>query len=145
MARNLERRLQQLESRLPQPPSGGDEVGIQLSTFLMMAAAYYFGDPAPDDPLVIPLAKALGYTSAFEFQEAAENEHSDLAARGARAIAKVLADFGVSADSEPEALADAFDRMAAEMCPSFQQRLKSISRQGVGIGMIGEWTRFLCQ
>jgi hypothetical protein len=145
MARNLEKRLQHLESRIPRPPASGDNMGLRVSTFLMVAAAYYFGDPAPDDPLITPLARALGYADPFEFQKAAENERSDFAEKGALAIAKVLAKFGVSADSAPQAIANAFDRMAAGMSASFKQRLKSIARRTNGLAMTGEWRRFLCQ
>jgi hypothetical protein len=126
MTRSLKKRLKSLEDRIPPPPTRGAEVGIPISSFLMLAAAYYFGDPGADEPLVIPLARALGYAGPFEFQKAAENEHSDFAAKGARAMAKVLAKFGVSADSKPPALADAFDQIAAGMSQSFKERLKSI-------------------
>jgi hypothetical protein len=49
MTRNLQRRLQKLESQVPQQPTEQERDVQSFRNFLMCAMAYYLGDPGPNE------------------------------------------------------------------------------------------------
>jgi hypothetical protein len=124
MTRDIRRRLEKLESQVPRQPTELDEKIIRLDKFLLLAVAYYLGDPAPDggpdESVMDAYVRALGYPSSYEFRNACDANDEDFNRRRCEANDKLLAKFGVSWGHEWDAIIDAFKRMEA----GFSERYK---------------------
>jgi hypothetical protein len=70
MTRNLQRRLQKLESQVPRQPTEQEKQRKIVQNFLICAVAYYLGDPTPAGSVAEAYRRALGYPNAYEFQKA---------------------------------------------------------------------------
>jgi len=126
MRRDIERRLQKLESQVPPPPPTEEEKTAQnLQRFLSCAVAYYFGDPTPGGSIAEAYMRALGYPHSYEFQKAVEAKDPDFFERVRIARIKLLEKFGVSWQHEPNEIFEAFDRMEA----GFSERYKGILKK----------------
>jgi hypothetical protein len=113
MTRNLQRRLQKLESQVPRQPTGQERDVQSLQNFLVFAMAYYLGDPGPDEAPITAYGRALGYPNSHEFRKAWDGNDPDLYERDRLARVKLLEKFGVSWDHEREEIGEAFQRMEA--------------------------------
>jgi hypothetical protein len=113
MTRNLQRRLQKLESQVPRQPTGQERDVQSLQNFLVFAMAYYLGDPGPEEAPITAYGRALGYPNSHEFRKAWHGNDPDLYERDRLARVKLLEKFGVSWDHEREEIGEAFQRMEA--------------------------------
>lgn len=129
MMRDIERRLQKLESQVPPPkPTEEEEAKAEavqsLWRFLMCAVAYYLGDPTPNGSVAEAYSRALGYSHGFEFKKAVGANDPDFFERDRLARIKLLEKFGVSWESEWKEIVEAFNRMEA----GFSEHYKKVSR-----------------
>jgi hypothetical protein len=113
MTRNLQRRLQKLESQVPRQPTGQERDVQSLQNFLVFAMAYYLGDPGPEEAPITAYGRALGYPNSHEFRKAWDGNDPDLYERDRLARVKLLEKFGESWDHEREEIGEAFQRMEA--------------------------------
>jgi hypothetical protein len=113
MTRNLQRRLQKLESQVPRQPTGQERDVQSLQNFLVFAMAYYLGHPGPEEAPITAYGRALGYPNSHEFRKAWDGNDPDLYERDRLARVKLLEKFGVSWDHEREEIGEAFQRMEA--------------------------------
>jgi hypothetical protein len=60
MTRNLQRRLQKLESQVPRQPTGQERIVQYCQNFLMWAVAYYLGNPTPEGAPIEALRAGTG-------------------------------------------------------------------------------------
>ena len=73
MRRDIQRRLQKLESQVPPPPPTEQEkVAASIRKLLFCAIAYYLGDPTPGGSVMDAYMRALGYQHGYEFRKALE-------------------------------------------------------------------------
>src|SRR5215510_9395628 len=124
MTRDIERRLQKLESQLPRQPTEQEKIVERLQRFLFFAVAYYLGDPTPEEAPIDGYMRALGYPHRNEFRKAWNAKDPDLFQRDRLARIKLLAKFGVSWDHQAEEISEAFQRMEA----GFPERYKRCCR-----------------
>jgi hypothetical protein len=116
MTRNLQRRLQKLESQVPRPqPTEQEKVAASLRQFLFCAVAYYLGDPTPEGSVAEAYMRALGYPNIHEFRKALEAKDPDFFERDRLARIKLLAKFGVSLEHEWVEIVEAFKRIEARL------------------------------
>src|SRR5262245_57913731 len=114
MMRDIERRLQKLESQVPPPPPTDEEKTAQyLQRFLTCAIAYYLGDPTPRGSVAEAYSRALGYSHSYEFIKDVNAKDRDLLERVRLAKIKLLEKFGVSAECGREEIIEALLRMEA--------------------------------
>jgi hypothetical protein len=113
MTRNLQRRLQKLESQVPRQPTEQEKKVQTCQNFLMLAMAYYLGDPRPEEAPITAYGRALGYPNSHEFQKAWDANDPDIYERDRLARIKLLAKFGVSREHESEEIVEALERMEA--------------------------------
>jgi hypothetical protein len=104
MTRNLQRRLQKLESQVPRQPTEQEKDVQSFQNFLMFAVAYYLGDPRPEEAPITAYGRALGYPNSHEFQKAWDANDPDLYERDRLARIKLLAKFGVSREHDRKRL-----------------------------------------
>jgi hypothetical protein len=122
MRRDIQRRLQKLESQVPPPqPTEEEKIAKSLHMFLFCAVAYYLGDPTPEGPPMEAYMRALGYPHSYEFRKAIDDKDPDFFERDRLARIKLLAKFGVSREHEWVEIVDAFKRMHA----GFSERYKA--------------------
>ena len=114
MKRDFQQRLAKLES----------QASARLSHLLLLAVAYYLGNPTEVDYPVEAFAHALGYPSTDEFKQALEKERSEVEARSDSAYEKLMAKFGVSQEDEWPAITDAQERMEAGLSDEYKDHLK---------------------
>jgi len=114
MKRDFQQRLAKLES----------QASARLSHLLLLAIAYYLGNPTEVDYPVEAFAHALGYPSTDEFKQALEKERSEVEARSDSAYEKLLAKFGVSQKYEWPAVIDALEHMEAGLSDEYKDHLK---------------------
>jgi hypothetical protein len=70
MRRDIERRLQKLESQVPPPqPTEQEKVAASIHKLLTCAIAYYLGDPTTGEPVGQAYLRALGYPNFYEFRK----------------------------------------------------------------------------
>ena len=120
MKRDFQQRLAKLES----------QASARLSHLLLLAIAYYLGNPTEVDHPIEAYVHALGYPSTDEFKQALEKERSEVEARLQSAYEKLLAKFGVSQEYECPAVIDALERMEAGLSDEYKGHLKwMIERQ----------------
>jgi len=86
------------------------------------AISYYLGDPQTDEPPIAAYARALGFEGPAQLLKTPPEM---IAQRESTALDRLLAQFGVSWNDEWDALADAFERMAAGLSESYTQRLRA--------------------
>jgi hypothetical protein len=123
MTRDIERRLQRLESQAPPPQLTEKEKTVQIvHTFLRCAVAYYLGDPTPGGSPGEAFVRALGYSHSNEFHNAIEANDPDFNERWHRARNKLFEKFGLSSKPEWEEIVEAFRRMHA----GFPDRYKGL-------------------
>jgi hypothetical protein len=113
MTRNLQRRLQKLESQVPRQPTEQQKNVQTFQNFLVCAVAYYLGDPTPEGSVMEAYMRALGYPHSCEFRKACDVNDPDLQERVHLAKTKLLEKFGVSWEHECEEISEAFQRMEA--------------------------------
>src|SRR5262245_16683020 len=113
MTRDIERRLQKLESQLPRQPTEQERAMASLQRFLFFAVAYYLGDPTPEEAPIDGYMRALGYSHSYEFRKAWDANDADLQERVRLAKGKLLEKFGVSREHKSEEISEAFQRMEA--------------------------------
>ena len=127
MTRNLQRRLQKLESQVPRQPTEQEireEIVWSCQKFLVCAVAYYLGDPRPEESVMDAYLRALGYPNLYEFRKAIDAKDPDFDERVRLAKIKLLAKFGVSREHEWEEIVEAFQRMEA----GFSEHYKACCR-----------------
>ena len=116
MTRDLQRRLQKLESQVPRQPTGQEKqrkIVQYCQNFLMFVMAYYLGHPGPEEAPITAYGRALGYPNSHEFRKAWDGNDPDLYERDRLARIKLLEKFGVSWEHEWEEIVEAFQRMEA--------------------------------
>jgi hypothetical protein len=105
MRRDIQRRLQKLESQVPPPqPTEQEKIVKSLQRFLFCAVAYYLGDPRPEGSVMEAYMRALGYPHSYEFRKAIDDKDPDFFERDRLARIKLLERFGVSWEHEWEEL-----------------------------------------
>jgi hypothetical protein len=137
MMRGLQKRLQKLESTLREEPDGKD-----LSSALALmwfAVTYYLGNPSRGEKLVVAYARALGYANESELNHAIALDKRGLRERGrpgvrqrdSSAREELRKKFGISNThtGDAEKHFDAFNRMAAGLPKSYQDRLETILKR----------------
>ena len=124
MTRDIERRLQKLESQLPRQPTEQERAMERLQRFLFFAVVYYLADPTPEEAPIDGYIRALGYPHRNEFRKAWDANDADLQERVRLAKGKLLAKFGVSWEHEWGKIVEAFTRMQA----GFPERYKACWR-----------------
>jgi len=113
MKRDFQQRLAKLET----------QASVRRDQLLLLAIAYYLGNPTEVDSQFEAYAHALGYPSWNELKQAHEKESSEVLARGTSANEKLLAKFGVSQEDEWPA-ADALERIEAGLSDEYKNHLK---------------------
>jgi hypothetical protein len=113
MTRNLQRRLQKLESQVPRQPTEQEKKVQTCQNLLMFAMAYYLGDPGPDEAPITAYGRALGYPNSHEFRKAWDGKDPDIYERDRLARIKLFEKFGVSLEHERKGIGEAFQRMEA--------------------------------
>ena len=113
MTRNLQRRLQKLESQVPRQPTEQEKNVQTFQNFLVCAVAYYLGNPTPEGSVMEAYMRALGYPNLYEFRKAWDVNDPDLYERDRLARIKLLEKFGVSWEHEWEEIIEAVKRMEA--------------------------------
>ncbi len=114
MTRDIQRRLQHLESQVPRQPTEKEKFAQLHNRFLTYTVAFYLGDPAPEESIANAYRRALGYSSSYDFVQALDAKDSDLKERIRQANRKLLAKFGVSwEEDEWDAIVAAYKRMEA--------------------------------
>ena len=120
MTRNLQRRLQKLESQVPRQPTEQEKNVDSLHKFLACAVGYYLGDPTPEGSVIEAYRRALGYPNSHEFRKALHTNDPDFQERVRLAKTKLLEKFGVSFGDEREKIIEAFNRMEAGFSEHFK-------------------------
>jgi hypothetical protein len=69
MRRDIQRRLQKLESQVPPPPTEQEKIVKSLHMFLFCAVAYYLGDPTPKGPPMEAYMRALDIRTRMNFEK----------------------------------------------------------------------------
>src|SRR5262245_4240932 len=110
MTRDIERRLQKLESQVPRQPTEQEKFARSFQIFLLCAVSYYLGDSTPEEAPIEGYLRALGYRNMDEYRKAL---HPDLQERVRVARTKLLEKFGVSFEHQSEDIAEALQRMEA--------------------------------
>jgi hypothetical protein len=129
MTRNIEPRLQKLESQVPRQPTEHEKLVEYHNTFLMCAIACHLGDATPEDSVMEPYIRALGYKSSYEFLKACDANDPDGIERDRLARIKLLAKFGVSWDHEWDEIVDAYKRMEAGFSEHYKRTLEELYRK----------------
>ena len=111
MTRDIERRLQKLESQIPRQPTEEEKIKESLQRFVRCAIAYYLGDLTPEESVAEAYTRALGYPNVNEFRKALGANDPDLQKRMRMANSKLLEKFGVSSEPQAEEITEAFQRM----------------------------------
>ena len=127
MTRDIQRRLQKLESQVRRQPTEQEKNVRSCQNFLVFAMAYYLGDPTPEEAIIEAYGRALGYSNPHEFREAWDANDPDLYERDRLARIKLLAKFGVSREHEWEEIVEALGRMEAGLPEPY----KTLCRQAV--------------
>ena len=113
MKRDFQQRLAKLES----------QASARLSHLLLLAVAYYLGNPTEVDHPIEAYVHALGYPSTDEFKQALEKERSEVEARSDSAYEKLMAKFGVSSMYEWPAIV-ALEPIEAGLSDEYKNHLK---------------------
>jgi len=113
MKRDFQQRLAKLES----------QANVRRTQLLLLAIAYYLGNPTEADSPFEAYAHALGYPSWNELKQAHEKERSEVEAREVSTYEKLMAKFGVSQEDEWPAV-DALERMEAGLSDEYKNHLK---------------------
>jgi hypothetical protein len=124
MTRDIQRRLQNLESQVPRQPTEQEKqekIVQSCQKFLVCAVAYYLGDPTPEGSIMEAYMRALAYPHFYEFRKALDANDPDLQQRVRLSRTKLLAKFGVSWEYEWGEIVEAFKRMHA----GFPERYKA--------------------
>jgi len=116
MKRDFQQRLAKLES----------QASARRDQLLLLAIAYYLGNPTEVDHPIDAYWHALGYPSWNELKQAHEKESSEVLARGTSANEKLLAKFGVSSKYEWPEVIDALDRIEAGLSDEYKNHLKEM-------------------
>jgi len=114
MKRDFQQRLAKLEA----------QASVWRDQLLLLAIAYYLGNPTEVDHPIEAYVHALGYPSTDEFKQALEKERSEVEAREVSTYEKLLAKFGVSWEHEWPAFLDALGRMEAGLSDEYKDHLK---------------------
>ena len=72
MTHEIKKRLQKLEKQIPQRPTAETKINGVLR-FLVLAVAYYLGDPQPDEAPMSAFMRALSYPDSYRFENALNN------------------------------------------------------------------------
>ena len=115
MKRDFQQRLAKLEA----------QASVWRDQLLLLAIAYYLGNPTEVDHPIEAYVHALGYPSTDEFKQALEKERSEVEARSDSAYEKLMAKFGVSQEDEWPA-ADALERIEAGLSDEYKNHLKEM-------------------
>jgi len=119
LKRDFQQRLAKLES----------QASARRDQLLLLAIAYYLGNPTEVDHPIEAYVHALGYPSTDEFKQALEKERSEVEARSDSAYEKLMAKFGASWEhklpsiDEWPAIQDALKRMEAGLSDEYKDRL----------------------
>ena len=122
---NILKRLQKLESRMPNRPTELDR--SYSSAFRMLVIGYYLGDPRPEESYLEAHARALGYANSREALNAVNANPADFHERHERANTQILAKFGVSRNDNPAVLTEALDRMKNGLSEPYRRQLVQIA------------------
>jgi len=114
MKRDFQQRLAKLEA----------QASVWRDQLLLLAIAYYLGNPTEADSPFEAYAHALGYPSWNELKQANEKERSEVEAREVSTYEKLMAKFGVSQEDEWPAITDAQERMEAGLSDEYKDHLK---------------------
>ena len=120
MKRDFQQRLAKLES----------QANVRRTQLLLLAIAYYLGNPTEVDHPIEAYVHALGYPSTDEFKQALEKERSEVEARAKSAYEKLMAKFGVSSMYEWPAIV-ALEPIEAGLSDEYKNHLKRMIREGL--------------
>ena len=131
MIRNLRRRLEFIESKIPRQPTEQEKLHAWLSQFMVYAIAFYLGEPKPEESIMDAYMRALGYGHSFEYLKACKAENSDLIERVRVARAKVFAKFGIDDMStcDSRAFADAAKRIKAGFSDLYKADFRDVEAE----------------
>ena len=125
MKRDFQQRLAKLES----------QASARRANLLLLAVAYYLGNPTEVDYPIDAYGHALGYPSIDEFKQDLEKEESEFEARLLSANEKLMAKFGASLDHDSPSIdelpADALERIEAGLSDEYKNHLKRMIREGL--------------
>jgi|SRR5262245_49009629 len=127
MTRNLQRRLQKLESQILRQPTEQEKQWQKekqweiVRNFMICAVAYYLGDLTPEEAIIEAHGRALGYSNPHELRKAIDAKDPDFFERDHLARIKLLAKFGVSPEHEWEEIVEALRRMEAGLPEQYQR------------------------
>jgi hypothetical protein len=116
--RHIRARLKKLEARLPRRPAEQDRKIAFLCWLLILATAYYLGDPQPNEPINHAHGRALGVEEAGSLLTSYAQAHDRLGAK-----------FGVSRNDGWDRRIDAFNRMAAGFSDRYKEALEERARE----------------
>ncbi len=131
MTRDIQRRLQKLESQVPRQPTEDDQIVRIVHSLLIVAVAYYLGDPTPEGSIAEAYIRALAYPNSYEFLKACDANDADLHERIRLANIKLLAKFGVSWEHEWDQIVDAFQRMEDGLSEFYKRALVEGTRSAL--------------
>jgi hypothetical protein len=126
ITRDLQKRLQKLESRMACRPEPKTIYFYRL--FLAFAIAQYLGNQDPHETPQFAIARVF----RSEFENAVECSNPTLDEIWAMVASQLLAKFGVSPNDKPDVLAEAFERMEAGLCETYKELLFRVAR-GLGV------------
>jgi hypothetical protein len=117
MMRNIRRRLEIIESKIPREPIEEDDLKTWFALLIRCSIAYYVGEPTPKDSVMSAYMRALGYEDAFAFNSACRTKDPDLAKRSDAATEKLFAKFGIDnyRNCDWGAFVAALERMEASL------------------------------
>ena len=128
MTRKLRKRLEKFESLVPRQPTELEIETARLTWFFVLSVAYYLGDPRPGRSVAEAHARALGYATLSEYNNALADKGSDINERMRQANDKLLAKFGVNWGHQWDAVVDAFERMEAGFSEQYKQCWDKLAR-----------------
>ena len=128
MRRNLRRRLESIESKIPREPTEQEKLHAWFSEFMIDAVAFYLGEPTAKDSIMTAYMRALGYNHSSEFFKARNDGYSDLIERDRIARTKVFAKFGIDDmyKCDSRAFADAAKRIKAGFSDSYKADFRDV-------------------
>ena len=96
---------------------------MRRNQLLLLAIAYYLGNPTEVDHPIDAYWHALGYPSWYEVKQALGKERSEVEARARSAYEKLMAKFGVSSMYEWPAIV-ALEPIEAGLSDEYKNHLK---------------------
>jgi hypothetical protein len=127
MTRNIVKRIQKLESRIPPQLTDEQERTNFVSLFITLAIAHYLGDPLPNESVMDAYSRALGYACLSECFEAMRTEDLNFYERDRLARMRLFAKFSVSPRDKWAAVCEAFERMANGLSERYREVMPELA------------------